>query len=509
MKSVIRLAPLFAALWLASCRTTSFSVPATISVPTFTFASTPGIVLPLPTASPEPTFTATLPPSPGLTPIPSASPTLGPLVTRTLAPPAECPPPGHPAPPELSLSAEAVTLQIERYFDTGGSIRNLRAALAEALPILDPEARFTYLSVSDTDVTGDGIADAVVSVILELPSGDGFGSVSVFGCQSGQVDVLMTESAMSQFPFMHIATHDLNADGVPEIVYSVEDFGAHDSTTSVFIREWDGHEFRQLLVPPGDGWPYFRGGAAMFNLIRIGSTHIYDLLWEPDTVEIDSVLPDTDGNGTRELILSGGVGRDYTGDGPQRVTIDTWSWNGEAFTLADSRFEPPEYRFQAVLDGDAAFARGKFDEALDFYQQSLDDPKLKGWSIEHRRQLGQFGLGVPTLPPDDPAERPRLAAYARFRILLLYAVQGRDADAASQWAIMQDQHPTGSPGFTFLQMADLFYQAFRQTGSIESACAVARAYAEKNADLILTPLGSQFYGYLYEDYTAEAICPVD
>jgi len=510
MKSVFHLLPLVAALWLASCRTTSVSVPATVSAPTWTFTHGPPPALLLPTLSPTrrepPTWTPTLRPT--VTPVPSASPTLGPLVTRTLAPPAECPAPGNPPPMKLSIYPEEVVLQIERYLDTGGSAQNLRATLTQSLAKLDPEAQFLSLSVTETDVTGDGIADAVVSLILDLPSGDGFGSVSVFGCQSGQVDVLMTESATSQFPFMHIATHDLNADGVPEIVYSVEDFGAHDSTTSVFIREWDGHEFRQLLVPPGDGWPYFRGGAAMFNLIRIGSTHIYDLIWEPDTVEIDSLLPDTDGNGTRELILSGGVGRDYTGDGPQRLVIDTWSWNGEAFTLWASRFEAPEFRFQAVRDGDAAFARGALDEALGFYLQSLNDPKLKGWSIEHLRQLGHVGPTAPTPPPDDPDERPRLAGYAEYRMMLVHTVQGQEAEARSLLDAMVGEHLQGSPGYPYLEMATAFYEALEGTGSVESACTAARELAQANADTILTPLGSQFYGYLYEDYTPESICPV-
>ena len=489
-----------------SCRSTAVAVPATVSAPTWTFthAPPPGILLPTvsPTRREPPTWTPT--PRSTVTPVSSASPVWGPFVTRTLAPPAECSPPGNPLPMEMSFHRQEVVLQIERYFDTGGSVQNLRATLAQSLAKLDPEARFSFLSVADIDVTGDGVADAVVSFILESPSGEGLGFLSVFGCWSGQMDVLMTESFSSFFPFLHIATHDLNADGVPEIVYSIELYDDQGSATSVLIREWDGHGFRQLVVPPESRRsPY--SGADTLNLIRIGRAEISDVLQAPEEVQIDSLFPDTDGNGTREVILTGGGRRDNSQAGPQRLVVDTWSWNGEAFTLADSRFEPPEYRFQAVRDGDAAFVRGRLDEALGFYRQSLDDPKLRGWSDDH---LLQYVFHPTPGPPEDPAERTRLAAYAQFRILLVYAVQGREPEAQSLFDLMVGQYPAASPGYTQLQMATRFYEALRETGVVAEACGKARAFAEENAKAVLAPMGSQYYGYLYEDYTPETICPV-
>ena len=427
MKSVFHLFPLVAALWLASCRTTSVSFPATISVPTWTYTHAPPPALLLPTISPTrrepPTWTPTLHPT--VTPIPSASPTLGPLITRTLAPPAVCPPPGNPARIEATSDTRVLIDEMEHYLDTGGRISDLGKELTEALQAgISPDS-LQSLSVTNIDMTGDGVGEAVVGFELFDPSEGVFNALAILGCQAGRVRILLSdfaaEAGMSQM--FYLATEDLNADGVPEIVYSIEEFGAHDSTTFVSIREWDGEEFRRLVVAPSD-----RGRGTMFraadmpNLLTVGDIRTYDLGLVPDRTILDLLLPDVDGNGTRELILTGGVGRGYVGDGPPRLVTDTWSWNGEAFTLLASRFGPPEYRFQAVLDGDAAFLRGRLDEALTFYQQSLDDLELLGWSAEHLQ------LPYPRYdpPPDDPAERPRLAAYAEFRILLLYAVQGRD-----------------------------------------------------------------------------------
>ena len=517
IKSVFHLLPLVAALWLASCRTTSVSVPATVSAPTWTFTHGPPPALLLPTLSPTrrepPTWTPTPPPT--LTPVPSRSPTLGPLITRTLAPPAECPPPGNPPEIELTLYPEDAIQQIENYFDAGGRIRNLADTLGQALADMEPGGRFLSLSVADVDVTGDGIGEAVVSFNLEVQAEEGYwteegmGVVSVYGCRDGGFRTLMNESYITQpaLLFAHLATYDLNADGVPEIMYMVENYGAHDSTTSVFIQEWDGREFRHLVVQPSEGFFFHPRSAQMPNLLSIGDLAVHSLGHGPEQQRIDSLLPDADGNGTRELILSGGVGGSYStiGGGPGRVSIETWAWNGEAFTLAGLRFGPPEYRFQAVLDGDSAFGRGALDRALVFYQQALEDEDLLGWSDEHRRQHPYYWNGT---PPVDPAERPRLTAYGQFRVMLVYAVQARSTDMGSLLESMVEEHLPGSSGYPYLELARFFHEALRQTGSVLEACRVARDFASTNAESLLDPLGGQYYGFFYDDYTPESICPV-
>jgi hypothetical protein len=431
---------------------------------------------------------------------------LGLLVTRTLAPRAVCPPPGNPAPIEPNDDLSVLIDETERFLDAGGRFTDLEKELTDALQAAVSSEFPPSLSVTYIDITGDGVGEAVIGFELVHPSLGRHNALAILGCQAGSVRILLSEFAaeagMSQM--LYLATEDLNADGVPEIVYSIEEFGAHDSTTFVSIREWDGEEFRPLVVAPSDRslGTMFRA-ADMPNLLTVGDMRTYDLGLVPDRRILDLLLPDIDGNGTRELILAGGVGHAETIDGPQRVTVDTWSWNGEAFTLSDSKFLPAEYRFQAVRDGDSAFARGNLEEALTIYRQSLNDEELKGWNSDRLSSI------FVTPMPDDPAERPRLAAYAEFRMLLVYAVQGQQPDAQSLFDAMVGEHLQGSPGYPYVQIATRFHDALEAAGSVESACAAAREFAQANGEAILTPLGSQFYGFLYEGYTPESICPVE
>jgi hypothetical protein len=508
MKSFVRLIPILATLWLASCGTGRVSLPATILIPTWTFTHVPppGILLPTfsPTRREPPTWTPTPPPT--ATPVPSSSPTLGPLITRTPAPPAECPPPGNPAPIRAE-SLDNLIPQVEDFLANGGQTTQLETAITENLAAYYSSEGQPTVSVAEVDLTGDGIGELVIAVELVDPGMGLRFALVVLGCERGEFRILLdewaAESGMAQMDFY--GAEDLNGNGVPEIVYSIEEFGAHDSISLVSIREWDAGGFQPLVLPPSDHDLGNIRAAYMGGLLSVGDVSTYDLGMAPDRTKIDSLLPDIDGNGTRELILRGGGGRAYSGDGPQRVSIETWSWNGEAFTLSASRFDPPEYRFQAVRDGDAAFLRGNLEEAMAFYQQSLDDPELLGWSIEHLQVL--YPRFDP--PPVDPAERARLAAFAEFRMLLVYAVQERQPDAQSLFDAMVGEHLQGSPGYPYVQIATRFHDALEAAGSVQSACAAAREYAQANAEAILKPLGSQFYGYLYEDYSPESICPVE
>jgi len=517
MKSVFHLLPLVAALWLASCRTTSVSVPATVSAPTWTFTHGPPPALLLPTLSPTrrepPTWTPTLRPT--VTPVPSASPTLGPLVTRTLAPPAECPPPGNPAPIEATYDPDDLLDEIELYLDTGGRILDLQEELTEVFPNLSYFEGVQDLMIAAIDVTGDGVGEAVIKLDLAEPEQGLVTFLFILGCDVGDYRVLLSKNVLGDGAGLSrmslLATEDLNADGVPEVVYTLRRTGfSFDETDAVLIDEWDGEVFHPLVVPPSDDWLFEPHAAEMSNLFLIGDVR-FNSYWRrgrtPEPVDIDTLLPDTDGNGTRELILRGGVsGGLWTGGGgPERADIDTWAWNGEAFTLFDSVPDPPKYRFQAVRDGDAAFQRGKLDQALEMYNGSLDDPDLLGWSEEHRRAHPFYWNG---LPPVDPAERPRLAAYAEFRMLLVYAVERQEAEARSLVEAMTRQHLAGSPGYPYVQMATRFYEGLGEAGNVEAACSAAREFAMANAEVILAPLGSQYYGFFYDDYTPESICPV-
>ncbi len=110
-------------------------------------------------------------------------------------------------------------------------------------------------------------------------------------------------------------------------------------------------------------------------------------------------------------------------------------------------------------------------------------------------------------PTSDPEERPRLEAYARYRILILYARQGYQDEAQLAYDTLQKKFPAGSPGSDYTALATAFWDAYTPNADIQAACAAAIAYADAHREAILYPLGPPFYGEQNRIYTAQDICP--
>jgi hypothetical protein len=408
----------------------------------------------------------------------------------------ECPPTGG-QPPAISPNApgnsivEKFEAQIRAYLDGGGSRQSLEAILGE-LSLTDGDTTWqAKAQVATEDLTGNGTADVVVSLAFYVPSQYADSTLFVFVCEEGHYEggaiAVMGGAAIGEEdvdPGIR-AIADLNGDGIREIAFSyVEILGTHANFTRVFrIIGWDGQEFADLVESEG----YPPNGAAVMNG--------------------DGQFRDTDGDGTLELELTNGVGRGYMDSGPQRRRVDTWAWDGSAFLLSHSEYEPPAYRFQAVQDGDAASLRGEYGQAMDLYQRAISDGDLLGWS---RRQLwpdDAYG-GSPT-PTPDPGERSRLSAYAHYRIMLLHLLHGKRDEALVAYRALGDGFPSGNPGHSYAALGTAFWEAQAASGGLRDGCAGAVEYARAHVAEILEPLGSGFYGTAQRDYQPEDVCPFE
>ncbi len=467
--------------------------PATISTAATGSADVPTVKPTAATPSP-PTDAPTVKPT-ATTPVP---PTDAPrsLATRTPAAPEQCPPPGD-EPPPISPEAPGNTIieifepQIRAYLDAGGSPEELEAIL-DGLTLSDGSTEWqARAQVLTADVTGNGTPEVVTDLSFFQPGQYADGALFVFTCQKGHyeggtVQTIGGAVLSGEEPDPGIrAIEDMNRDGVPEIVFSfIEVIGTHANYTRVFhIVEWDGQGFAGLIQSE----TYPLDGATVYNG--------------------DGGVQDTDGDGRLELVLLNGIGQGYPDSGPQRQRTDVWAWDGTAFALARSEYEPPVYRFQAVQDGDEATRRGEYDRALAFYHQAISDESLLGWSRGHLWPDSAYGAS-PT-PTPDPEERPRLAAYAHYRIMLLYAVEGDPNQAQVIYRGLGDGFPVGTPGSPYVELATAFWAAYDDREDLASACAGAAEYAASHADDILTPLSSGFYGLSQRDYTPEDICPFE
>jgi len=455
-----------------------------------THASTPSGTL-APTASPSSNPSATpVPP----TPRPTATSTIVPTPTEgpwrsTL--PEECPATGTTG-IELTSDAPGQGVagifegQIRDYLTARGSAAGLATALSK-LTLLDGtwQARAQVRSI---DVTGNDVPEVLVELTFFVPFQYSEGALFVYRCAGGEFAGGVAVNTGGQV-FSNVdpdgirEVRDMNRDGIPEIVVSaISIIGTRSYFERQFrILEWNGEVFADLI-------PIDENGFAA----RAESG--------------DGEVRDRDGDGRLELILSNSVAEAYPDLGPQRARTDSWEWDGEAFTLARWEYTRPVFRIHAIWDGDDATRFGEYDRALAFYQDAVFNEQLQDWSLGRLWPDSAYG-GAPT-PEPDPAERDRLNAYGRYRIVLLHAVEGRRAEAQVAYDALQERYPGGSPAAAYAALAYEFWEEYTSSGDLAQACAKTAEFARTNPSDVLIPLGRQFYGEGQRQYQPEDVCPI-
>jgi hypothetical protein len=338
------------------------------------------------------------------------------------------------------------------------------------------------------DLTGDGIPEFIVSRV----------NLYIFGCRNGKYEMLLqlnNDDWVNRVaaPWI-IAVDDLNSDGTPEIVVKSY-YGMTGTAFRVF--EWQKDQFNNLInAEPTSN--YF----TVSNAIAIPMGEI--------------ILNDVDKNGTKELIAQG---YELFPNGlPSRGEQYTYGWNGKNFVLLSKEYSKPIYRFEAVQDGDRYSLAGNFNKAVTLYQDAIFSDKLDWWSSERNQyEVNCFNAkpncpGFPTPPSPDPKEYYNLAAYARFRIMVIYILRGWISDAETIYNELQKQFPPGQTGNAYAEMASQFWNEYQASGNMKKACNKAIDYAKSNPADILSYLGNSDYALAYYgeqslSYTAEDVCP--
>ncbi len=115
------------------------------------------------------------------------------------------------------------------------------------------------------------------------------------------------------------------------------------------------------------------------------------------------------------------------------------------------------------------------------------------------------------LPQPDPAEYDAIAAYARFKIMLIYASHGWLSDAQSMYEHIQRDYPPESSAHPYAELADAFWSEFTPAQDIAAACqsAIKFAFANRSEILVYIGGGSYFGTTTTIDYGKhhEYICP--
>ena len=441
---------------------------------------------PLPTRTPreranEPTRTPR-PPTP-LPAIPTFTPTfyVSTIVTVTPAPPAVCPKENPDvvakfATPNSDGSYEHYRASdILDYLNSGGTSAQLRdSGIAELM-----------------DLTNDGVNEVAYKGLL------GFG-ISILGCKDGKYQDFLDFGG--DFGVNLIKAPDLNKNGIPEMIFfNIIHYGYVD----ISIFEWDGNKFR--------------------SLIDMGSYRPPDPPIEWVSFNEGYQVIDTNADGLKEIVAVYNVhqqakgvlgGYDIAMQRPLRNQTIILGWNGHNFVnIKQGTNAPPQYRFQAVQDGDEQMRYGNYAAALPFYQAAIFDSRLEWWSPERREyellilrsQYEPTPTVYPTTIPDD-TEYPRLVAYAYYRIMLLHIVQGHESDAGTVYKTLQQKFGLDPYGRPYVEMATVFWETYQSTHKMYDGCAAAIQYAAEHLE-ILIPLGSDYHGRYNHIYVPADVCP--
>jgi hypothetical protein len=330
-------------------------------------------------------------------------------------------------------------------------------------------------SIDEFDLTNDGVNEFIVKI---LP---GFG---IYSCRNGFYELSENLNGVVGEPASIVEIKDMNLNGVPEIVAGITFCSGH--CFDIVILEWDGQAFQNLL---GE--------------------------WQTITSLEEKVI-DVNNDGVFELAIEGpfpsmGGRVDYI---PMRGQKDIYIWNGTNFAPSRPEFSSPKYRFQSIQDADMEVLDGHFDNALKFYNDAIFNKELKWWSKARREHEIQLLIDIydpakPTPqpePPEDPAEYPRLAAYAYYRIMLLHLVQGQAAEAASTYQTLYETFGNDPYAAPYVEMASAFWEAYQSTEKMYDGCAAAIQYAVEHSE-ILIPLGSDYHGWQSHIYEPADVCP--
>lgn len=423
---------------------TQVRITATLA-PTFTNTREPdtptptATATPLPTDTPPPTYTAL----PTYTPLPSATPT--------------------PRIPPRPINFLDYPDTVRRVADTlDGDPQELWGALAQWGAIRDDQG-----AVRQVDITLDGTPDLVVwyvnptadlpltqgDILILTPSDSNWRIVfdANFGASASTVGLGVRL----------LAAEDVNNDRQAELAWTWADCGAHTCFTTVEIGSWTGSGFSDLTA-----------GDIVLPTLQ------------------DAEFVDQDGDGTQELLLTGGI-ISSVGAGPQRVRTEIYRWNGTGWALADTLYAATDWMPLVVWEANDRLAAGNLAEAINLYTQVITNGGFRPWHGDH---------GGTAMTAEE--ERALLAGFSRWSLVLANAILGED-DTAETWLNRLRETQPESP---YRQVAERFWQTWQTTKDLTQACEAARSYAASNRAAVVEPLNS--FGYANPQFEASDICVI-
>jgi len=430
--------PILIVFFLTGCQSAQAIPTETVIVGTASQVSTS-----IPVASLTPTLTLT--PLPTITPTPKSCPT----IDNGLA---------YMSPEEEYYQTRFQAL--ENFFNAGG----------------DPQKLAQYYDIDIQELNKDNTPEII------LRSRSTFKTLMLYSCIKGEYKEQLIRKEEGDVGLAErieiLAFDDLNQNDIPELVYK-------SSTCiwarcgSLFVVEWNGEKFVRLIKD--ERWNEIVGYADMYN-------------------PKDIYLKDLDNDMILELVWTGELppkgDKDYWVYYPQRLATHVYKWDGKNYSALPVTYTPPEFRFQAIQDGDRATLANDYEQALDLYELAINNNNLDWWTEERRLyNLSQYGFttcdGSPCpFPNPDPKERPVLSAYARYRIMLIHVLTDNLDEAEKNHQQLLLEFPVDNAGYPIAEMATLFWNEYQASTYISKACGASVNFIIGHRDILLLLSGN-------------------
>lgn len=444
--------PILIVFCLAGCQSAQAIPTETLNISTVTQVPTS-----LPVASP--TATSTLTPLPTITPTPKACPQIDANFIYT--------------PPEDG----DYELAIQNFLNDGG----------------DPELLAQHNFVDIEDLNGDNVPEILVQPYSI------FKRLLLFSCINGEYREYLFSDEDRDVGLAErieiLAIDDLNQNGVPEVVFKTLTC-IWGRCGSLFIVEWDGEQYTRLIKDE-----------------KRGEIVGYASMDDPK----EAYLKDFDNDGIPELAWIGEVPPEGHGDYwvyyPQRLATHVYKWDGKNYSALPVSYTPPEFRFQAVQDGDRATLAGEYQQALDLYQLAINSNSLDWWTEErHLFLLNQYGFdtcnGSPCPSPNpDPKERPILSAYARYRIMLIHVLTDNPDETEKNYQQLLLDFPVDNAGYPIAEMATLFWNEYLISKDLSKACGASINSIISQRDVLSVLSGNTISQNISYDRKPSEVCP--
>ncbi len=311
---------------------------------------------------------------------------------------------------------------------------------------------------ADTDVTGDGVNDIILTLVdptLYKSNAPSPGQLLVYGCSQKGYRLLYSTAYTPQTMLPELKrVGNMNAGSRAQIVYK-QQICSGTCTQTVQILNWNTTigTFQPLNDLPIDATN------AKVEIADVGNTGVLKVVL--------TYTPPNDPNA-----------------GPPRRYTEVWDWNGVNYVEALLQYDAPIYRIYAAYDADFTFDQGDFRGALKQYDRVRDDQYLQPWI--------------------DPNEMSTLRAYAAYRKLITYAALRQSRGVADTLTLLQTENPPGSPAEGWSQLASAFNNSYLKVRSLKKVCAATLTFLATRPDLLAT---LNNYGYANHTYSAPELCP--